>query len=39
MGGMLAASQQVVPEKLLNSGFSFEFPELNLALPDLLRSS
>lgn len=39
MGGMLAASQQVVPEKLLNSGFSFEFPELNWALADLLRSS
>ena len=30
-------SQRVLPEKLLNSGFQFQFPSLNEALQDLIK--
>jgi uncharacterized protein (TIGR01777 family) len=37
MASMLLASQRVVPEKALASGFEFEFADLHTALADLLK--
>ena len=36
--GMLLDSERVVPEKLLASGFQFQFPSLPEALADLIKS-
>jgi uncharacterized protein (TIGR01777 family) len=36
MAGTLLASQRVVPQRLLDSGFVFQFPQLDQALTDLL---
>ncbi len=34
---VISASQRVIPEKLLNSGFKFRYKFLNDALEDLLK--
>ncbi len=36
MGEMVLSSQRAVPEKLLNHGFEFRFPEIRGALEDIL---
>jgi len=36
--GLLLASQRVLPARLLESGFTFQFSEISAALADLLRS-
>ncbi len=38
MATMLLASQRVVPRRLLELGFAFRFPDIELALQDLLRT-
>lgn len=35
---LILGSQKVIPEKLLNNGFEFEFPKLDLALNNILGS-
>jgi hypothetical protein len=36
---LLLSSQRIVPQRLLDSGFKFRFPTLNIALQELLESS
>lgn len=35
---LLLASQRVIPRKLLESGFTFEYPELEQAIRHVLES-
>ena len=36
-GSVILKGQRVFPKKLLNHGFSFNFPDVKSALSDLLR--
>ena len=38
MSQLLLEGQKVLPTKALNAGFAFRYPELNVALADLLRA-
>ncbi len=37
MAGLILYSQRIIPQKLLNSGFKFRYPNLEKALQDILR--
>ncbi|BBO77574.1 epimerase [Desulfosarcina widdelii] len=39
MADMLLASQRVVPQRLIDEGFTFRFPDVDRALADLLKAS
>jgi len=39
MADMLLASQRVVPQRLIAEGFTFQFPDVDGALADLLKAS
>ena len=39
MAGMLLGGQKVIPKKLLDRGFQFKYPDLDLALKNLTSSS
>jgi uncharacterized protein len=38
-GSVLLKGQRVIPKKLVQSGFSFEYPEIHRALENIIRSS